>query len=170
MRAQLGQFDQALANNFDYYTSQFGSLEQVPHYFYDPSWLPQFFKAQNYKHNVLGEGFRLANCEGMYCSFLPVSVFPTPLYEFLFCLLLFVVIWLLRRRIKLISGTFALYLILAGVERFWIEKIRVNTRYHIWGLSFTQAEMLSITLIFISGALILYHRRQLQKTNMIQGK
>ena len=30
---------------------------------------------------------------------------------------------------------FGIYMILAGVERFFIELIRVNTKYHVAGIS-----------------------------------
>ena len=39
---------------------------------------------------------------------------------------------------------FGIYMILAGVERFFIELIRVNTKYNIGGIEFTQAELISI--------------------------
>jgi len=42
---------------------------------------------------------------------------------------------------------FGIYLILAGVERFLIELIRVNSRYVVAGISFTQAELISICLV-----------------------
>jgi phosphatidylglycerol:prolipoprotein diacylglycerol transferase len=42
---------------------------------------------------------------------------------------------------------FGIYLILAGVERFLIELIRVNNPYHVAGISFTQAELISIFLV-----------------------
>ena len=42
---------------------------------------------------------------------------------------------------------FGIYLILTGVERFFIELIRVNTRYEVAGISFTQAEMISLFLV-----------------------
>jgi len=45
---------------------------------------------------------------------------------------------------------FGIYLVLNGVERFLIELIRVNTRYQVAGLSFTQAELISLCL-FLGG-------------------
>jgi phosphatidylglycerol:prolipoprotein diacylglycerol transferase len=38
-------------------------------------------------------------------------------------------------------------MIMAGVERFVIELIRVNTRYVVAGISFTQAEMISVIMV-----------------------
>ena len=49
---------------------------------------------------------------------------------------------------------FAIYLIMNGIERFFIEKIRVNTEYNILG-GITQAEIISFCLI-ISGLILSY--------------
>jgi prolipoprotein diacylglyceryltransferase len=43
-------------------------------------------------------------------------------------------------------------MIVNGIERFLIELIRVNSKYHVMGLNFTQAELISFILI-ISGIL-----------------
>ncbi len=52
---------------------------------------------------------------------------------------------------------FFLYLALNGLERFWIEKIRVNTK--VWG-DITQAEIIS-TGLFVAGiAGMLWLRRR----------
>jgi len=48
---------------------------------------------------------------------------------------------------------FGIYIILAGVERFFIELIRVNTKYKVGGLEFTQAELISVILVI--GGIIL---------------
>lgn len=54
---------------------------------------------------------------------------------------------------------FALYLIFNGVERFLVEKIRVNTTIDLFGFKPTQAEVIS-TLLFLSGlALWIYLKR-----------
>ncbi len=49
---------------------------------------------------------------------------------------------------------FGIYMILAGVERFLIELIRVNTRYNVAGISFTQAELISIGMV-VGGAVLI---------------
>ena len=41
----------------------------------------------------------------------------------------------------------ALYLILNGVERFFIEKIRVNNKMDFFGLHPTQAEVIALALM-----------------------
>ncbi|HZP43683.1 MAG TPA: prolipoprotein diacylglyceryl transferase family protein [Candidatus Binatia bacterium] len=53
-----------------------------------------------------------------------VTVHPTPLYEFAASVLIFVVLWRLRARLRPAGAVFALYLVLAGVERVLIELVR----------------------------------------------
>ncbi len=61
--------------------------------------------------------------------------------------MLFGILWSLRIRLKPFGAVFALYLIMNGIERFFIEKIRVNNRLDIFGFQPTQAEVISIFLI-----------------------
>jgi phosphatidylglycerol:prolipoprotein diacylglycerol transferase len=70
------------------------------------------------------------------------------------CILLFWFLWSIRNRIKIPGIMFGIYMILAGVERFFIELIRVNTKYVVAGISFTQAEMISIFMV-IGGSLLI---------------
>jgi phosphatidylglycerol:prolipoprotein diacylglycerol transferase len=107
-----------------------------------PNWLshiPDWFWSYNYPHNVLKEH-------------LNVPVFPTPLYESIVCIALFFVLWSVRKKIRIPAVMFCLYLLLNGLERFFIEKIRINTQYHIAGYGITQAEIIS-TLLIIVGAI-----------------
>jgi phosphatidylglycerol:prolipoprotein diacylglycerol transferase len=54
-----------------------------------------------------------------------VRVHPTPVYEMLASLLIFAGLWGLRDRLAP-ARLFALYLLLAGVERFLVEFLRRN--------------------------------------------
>ena len=103
-----------------------------------PDFLPDWLFAYPYPHNVVNEGIAIPGCTGQYCSYLPLPVFPTPFYETLICLLLFVFIWSRRKRFTIPGTLFAFYLILNGLERFLIEKIRVNSKYSIFGFHPTQ--------------------------------
>jgi len=64
---------------------------------------------------------------------------------------LFFLLWSLRKKFKIPGTLFAFYLFINGIERFFIEKIRVNTRYTIFGFHPTQAEIIS-TLLILGGA------------------
>lgn len=117
-------------------------------------WLPNWLWSYDYPHNIVNKGVYMKDCTwGNYCYHLPVPVYPTPLYELIAGLVLCAVLLLARRHIKMAGYTSALYLILCGTERFFIEKIRVNVRYSIFGFHPTQAEILSVFLIVAGIAL-----------------
>jgi prolipoprotein diacylglyceryltransferase len=65
------------------------------------------------------------------------------------CLILFLIIWSLRKKINIPGTLFAFYLILNGLERFFIEKIRVNIQMNVFGFQMTQAELISGLLIVV---------------------
>ncbi len=110
-----------------------------------PRWLWQY----DYPNNVNGVGVPITDgtCFEGYCTVLPETVFPTPLYETIACLLLFGVLWALRKRLRPAGSIFFLFLFLNGLERFFIEKIRVNV--HVIG-SLTQAEIIA-TILMVAG-------------------
>ncbi|MEY3432731.1 MAG: hypothetical protein RL131_667 [Bacteroidota bacterium] len=128
--------------------AEYGTMENIPHAaFKGVSFLPNWFWAYNYPHNVNEAGSAIPGCSGDYCFQLSPPVFPTTLYEIIVCLFLFAVLWSLRKKIKIPGQLFSLYLILNGIERFFIEKIRVNSTYSILGFHPTQAELISVGLI-----------------------
>jgi prolipoprotein diacylglyceryltransferase len=145
------QFEQIKNGNVGFYLSQFGSLDKVPHAGVKAwSFLPDWLFAYAYPHNVINEGAQLAGCQDLYCSYLPLPVFPTPFYETVICLALFLVIWSVRKKFTVPGKLFGFYLLLNGVERFFIEKIRVNSKYDLFGFHPTQAEIIS-SLLIITG-------------------
>lgn len=154
----VDQFKTTLMANQDftqYLVREYGSTEAIPHTFFQgASFLPNWFWAYNYPHNVNEVGVPIANCTGNYCMELNPLVFPTPLYEIIACTLLFGVLWYFRKRLKIAGQLFGLYLILNGLERFLIEKIRVNSTYSIFGFHPTQAELISSFLV-IAGAILM---------------
>lgn len=149
--------------------SNINDLSMIHHGFTPaPSWLPDWFLGMNYAHNVNNEGVLLANCTGNYCYVLPVSVYPTAMYEAICCIfILFPFLMMLRKRIRKPLHLFGIYLIINGLERFFIEKIRVNYKYD-WGFIHpTQAEILSTCLVIV-GVLILlfYNKKSVQNANI----
>jgi phosphatidylglycerol:prolipoprotein diacylglycerol transferase len=118
-------------------------------------WLPDWMWAFKFPHNVNNVGVDIANCTGKYCRELAFPVYPTSFYESVICILLFFFLWKIRHRIKAPGVLFGVYMILAGIERFFIELIRVNTKYNVAGISFTQAELISIFMV-IGGAVLCY--------------
>ena len=83
-----------------------------------------------------------------------VKVHPTPVYETITMLIVALVLWRLRDRWR--PGTlFALYLILAGLERFLVEFIRRNDDVF---LGLTQPQLLSLVMIAGGGIFLLVRR------------
>ena len=66
---------------------------------------------------------------------------------------IFAFLWSMRKRWKVPGTVFAVYLMLNGMERFWIEKIRVNAPMEFFGMVMTQAELIA-TLTFIAGGVL----------------
>ncbi|HTD98055.1 MAG TPA: prolipoprotein diacylglyceryl transferase family protein [Mucilaginibacter sp.] len=139
------------------------NLAPKPHWL---SWAPDWMWAFKFPHNVNDTGIVLNGYSKMafingkwvetckFCHALENPVFPTSFYETIICLLLFFFLWSIRNKIKAPGVMFGIYMILAGTERFLIELIRVNTKYSVAGISFTQAELISIGM-FIGGAALI---------------
>jgi phosphatidylglycerol---prolipoprotein diacylglyceryl transferase len=119
------------------------------------SFLPDWTWAYTYPNNVINAGVPIEGCVGNYCNELLYPVFPTPIYEIAMALALFGLLWALRKRITITGVLFGIYMIVNGLERFFIEKIRVNTKYILFGQEITQAELISFAMI-ISGLVIVY--------------
>jgi phosphatidylglycerol:prolipoprotein diacylglycerol transferase len=71
------------------------------------------------------------------------EVHPTPIYETLAMGLIALALWGLRDKVKP-GGLFALYLILAGMERLLIEFVRRNEDV---ALGLTQAQLISVAMV-----------------------
>jgi phosphatidylglycerol:prolipoprotein diacylglycerol transferase len=156
--ATSSEFQQIVSENTVYFRANFDSAIPSVH-LVAPDHLPTWLYAMNFPHNVIGEGVPIDKCSGKYCSMLPVSVFPTSLYEAFICLLLFMLIWGLRKRFKYALHLFGFYLILNGLERFFIEKIKVNYKYD-WGFIHpAQSEIISVLLVIIGSLILIFYRR-----------
>lgn len=101
-----------------------------------PDWLPMGLWAETYPNAIIGSPEH--------------PVYPTSVYEALAAALLFGVLWALRKHPFQAGWLFSLYLVFNGVERFLIEKIRVNPQYDVLGMTATQAEIISV-LLFTAG-------------------
>lgn len=150
-----------------------------------PEWwfLPDWLWSYSYPNNVSNDGVLMSMCDpqaftaarasglgveescqsacGMrYCHQLTPEVYPTPLYETIFGLLALAVLWFNRHRFKVPGMLFFIYMILNGVERFFIEKIRVNEKYDFLGVHWSQAQYISILFILggIAGLIFLLQK------------
>lgn len=129
-----------------------------------PEWmalLPDWMWSYNFPHNVIRAGIPMQDCGDKfwypYCEQLANPVWPTALYEVIMSIIIFVILWLIRKHIRISGVLFFIYLIFNGIERFLIEKIRINTEYNLFG-GVTQAEIISLSLILtgIIGVIYLY--------------
>tara|TARA_B110000503_G_C7153219_1_gene416122 strand:- start:1385 stop:2584 length:1200 start_codon:yes stop_codon:yes gene_type:complete len=113
------------------------------------SFLPDWMWAFDYPNNVLGINLQ-EDFHRMGLESITGNAWPTPFYETVMAFIIFGILWSLRKRISVPGVMFSLYLAFNGVERFFIEKIRINPDYHFLGIQATQAEIISVAL-FISG-------------------
>ena len=128
-----------------------------------PEWmgfLPDWMWSYSFPHNVINAGIPIDGCVGNFCYQLANPVWPTAFYEVVMSLILFGILWFLRKKINIPGMLFFIYFIFNGIERFFIEKVRVNTEYNILG-GITQAEIISFLLIITGflGCLYLYAKR-----------
>lgn len=122
------------------------------------SFIPDWLWAYDYPHNVLRLDEPIKSCDwGNYCYALSDPVFPTPLYECIICLLIFVFLWSLRDRFSHPGKLAAIFLILSGCERFLIEFIRINPIISPLGIS--QAQLVSICLVIL-GAVLYFKNKE----------
>ena len=128
-----------------------------------PGWflLPDSWWAFSYPHNVIEEGVKIEGCTWHYCTELIPKVFPTPLYESILALLITGILWFLRTRIPYAGVLFFIYALLNGIERFFIEMIRVNPRYNILGMNPSMSQGIALLLIFtgIIGIVIFWRKK-----------
>ena len=130
-----------------------------------PFLLPDWAWSYTYPHNVIEAGIPIPGCEGPYCNALPAGVYPTALYEAVGSILLAFVLFYLKKQIKVSGILFSIYLIFNGLERFAIEKIRVNNQLDILGFHPTQAEVIS-SFLFLTGLALAFYLKQSHKTSV----
>jgi prolipoprotein diacylglyceryltransferase len=132
------------------------------------SWLPDWLWSYDYPNNVNRVGEAMAEGSNIfegYGTHLVPSVWPTPIYETLMAVTLFGILWALRKRLKPLGAIFFLTFAFNGIERWFIEKVRVNEKIGLGSFSLTQAEYISIfiTLIGIGGLIWVYMRHNKQE-------
>lgn len=130
-------------------------------YLAKPAWLsflPDWMWAFDFPNNVVSEGIPIHQCAGRYCSILDEPVFPTSFYETVINTIFFGVLWSIRKFAKIPGILFAFMIIMNSVQRFFIEKIRVNSKMDFIGMKVTQAEIISVCLVITEIGLIFFLR------------
>lgn len=79
---------------------------------------------------------------------------PTPIYEFLSMLILFSLLWWLRKKDWIHGKLFMVFLVYFGASRFLVEFIRLNPRL---GLGLTEAQWVAGAEILIGTGFLIYY-------------
>ena len=119
-----------------------------------PDWFifPDWAWSYDYPRNVADfyqRGEKISDCVGNFCTHLNPPVFPTPIYEIITSLILFFIVWSLRKKIKTPGRLFFLYLSLSAFARYFVETIRVNPRYELFGLDWSMSQTISAVLVIV---------------------
>lgn len=125
--------------------------------------LPDWFWGFDYPNNVNNDGIPIEGCTGHYCHKLPEPVYPTSIYEAIYGVTAFCVFWALRTKVKIAGFLFFMYLLLNGIERYFIEIIRVNdVGEYFFGIPMTQAQGIAVLFVLagIVGMLVLWWRHK----------
>ncbi len=113
------------------------------------SFLPEWMWAFDYPNNVLGINLQ-EDFTRMGLVSLTGKAWPTPFYETVMSFIIFGILWALRKKINAHGVIFSLYLAFNGIERFFIEFIRINPRYSFLGFDLSQAQIIAI-ILFLFG-------------------
>lgn len=123
-----------------------------------PNWflLPNWLWSYNYPHNVADRGINMVNTIGEHNKILETPVFPTSLYEAIFGFTMFLILWQMRKKVLRPYLLFIYFLLSMGIERFFIEFMRINNKYTYVGLHLSQAQFISLLLIIVSTSFLFY--------------
>lgn len=132
-----------------------------------PDWFifPDWAWSYSYPRNVALDGEKIQDCVGRYCLELNPPVYPTPIYEIIAAVLLFLLLWSLRKKINTPGRLFMLYVLFTGISRFFVEQIRVNPRYDLFGLNWSMSQTISAVLIIVGLLGFLLLRTKSTKTD-----
>ena len=126
------------------------------------SFLPEWMWAYDYPNNVLNVNVQ-DYFHRMGLESITGNAWPTPFYETVMAFIIFGILWSLRKKIRIPGILFSLYMVLNGVERFLIEKIRINPDYHFLGIEITQAELISVLMMVFGLIGIFYFTNKKEK-------
>ncbi len=129
-----------------------------------PAWLPNWLWSEQFPNSIFDQTPHDENlfsaAEYLNCPAAADGVYPTMLYEFAMAAILFSILWYLRKHSFKNGWLFSLFLVFVGIERLLIEQIRVNNTFDLFGLTVTQAEVISTLLIVVGlvGTILLAKR------------
>ncbi|HEY4379909.1 MAG TPA: prolipoprotein diacylglyceryl transferase family protein [Acidobacteriaceae bacterium] len=73
---------------------------------------------------------------------------PTPIYELLFSLVVFWILWQLGKRSRPVGWLTGLYLVLSGIGRFLVEFVRINPRLYFHG-TMSNAQVAAVASVLV---------------------
>lgn len=126
------------------------------------SFLPNWTWAYDYPNNVLNVNLQ-DYFQSMGLESITGRAWPTPFYESIMAFIVFGILWSLRKKISVPGVLFSLYMLLNGIERFMIEKIRINPNYHFLGIEATQAEIIAVLMMLFGLIGIFYFKNNKNK-------
>jgi phosphatidylglycerol:prolipoprotein diacylglycerol transferase len=98
---------------------------------------------------------------GVVPTYPGITVHPTPIYELICSVLIFVFLWYVRKKTSKNGELFAYYLVLTSIARFFVEIIRLNTKIFI-GL--TEAQLISLLLFIVGLIMFVVFKIRIRKT------
>ena len=109
-----------------------------------PDWMWSFDYFGNINGVDLGAPGRPVMSDGLMYE---GNAWPTPFYETVMAFIIAGILWVSRKKIKVPGVILSMYLAFNGVERFFIEKIRINNNYNVFGLEATQAQIIAVAMV-----------------------
>jgi len=100
---------------------------------------------------------------GSACGLKGIPLYPTQIYFLLWNLVVFTVIWRMRKRIKPPGALFLLYLWLYAAGDFGLRFFRVND---IWLLGLYQGQVISLLILLVALPLFIIKMRRYQQESL----
>lgn len=123
------------------------------------SFLPEWMWAFDYHNNVLGINLQQDFMQ-MGLESITGKAWPTPFYETLMAFAIFGILWTIRKNITAPGVMFSIYLAFNGLERFFIEFIRINPLYDVIGLTLSQAQIIAILFMIFGVVGTIYFNKK----------
>lgn len=98
-----------------------------------------------------------------------IQVHPTFLYESCWNIMIFILLNLFKKHKKFDGELTALYFIGYGIGRFWIEGLRTD-QLIIGHTGIAISQVVSVVMIAVSAAFIIYNKRKIKLNGGIEGK
>ncbi len=151
----IGRIGCQLSGDGDWGLPNYNEMPEIISFL--PDWMWSFDYYGNINGTDLGAPGRPMVSDGYTYE---GNAWPTPFYETIMAFIIAGILWAIRKKVKVTGVLFSIYLIFNGVERFSIEKIRINSNYNVFGFEATQAEIIAVGLFLLGGFGIWYFTKK----------